>query len=121
MNYTEVIVRKLVEDDPNRLKAIVSLVIDDNEFAVHNVKLIKGPERWFVAMPSEEVSADGNACKAYRDITHPIGSKNRAKLELAVFQQYEELMIWKHWLYGEDQYAQELEEIADQIRHIDAA
>ena len=122
MEYTEVIIRKMPKDDPRGLKAIVSVVIDDNEFTVHNIHLFKGHTRWFVAMPSEQLDNPGlNGRDKYRDVAHPIGVINRAKLELAVFRQFEEAMLIKTWLYEDDSYQQNLEEIGEELRRLRAA
>ena len=64
MNITDIRIRKIYEDA--RLKALVSVTID-GDLAVHDIKVIEGPERLFVAMPSRK---DENG--TFRDIAHPI-------------------------------------------------
>ena len=80
MQITDVRVRKVAKD--GKMKAIVSITLDD-EFVVHDIKVIDGPERMFLAMPSRRMP-DGH----YRDIVHPVGSEMREKLEQAVLREY---------------------------------
>ena len=82
MNITDIRVRKIYNND--RLKALVSLTLD-NDFAVHDLKVISGPERLFVAMPSRKDESG-----IFRDIVHPITPEARNELESAVLSAYEE-------------------------------
>jgi len=75
-------VRRTYQD--NRLKALVSVTID-HDLAVHDIKVIEGPERLFVAMPSRK---DDNS--VFRDICHPITPQARAALERAILTAYHE-------------------------------
>lgn len=81
MQITDVRVRKLTQDD--KMKAIVSVTFDE-QFVVHDIKVIEGDNGCFIAMPSRR-GADGE----YRDIAHPINSDMRAKLQEAIFTEYE--------------------------------
>lgn len=65
MNITDVRIRKLFDEE--RLKALVSITID-GAFAVHDIKVIQGPNRLFASMPSRK---DHNG--AFVDIVHPVG------------------------------------------------
>ena len=49
MNISDIKIRKLMND--GRLRAVVSITLDD-EIAIHDIKVVQGPERLFVAMPS---------------------------------------------------------------------
>ena len=69
MEITEVRIRKTQED--SKMKAIVSVTFD-NEFVVHDIKIIEGNTGLFVAMPSRRM-ADGE----FRDIAHPINVEMR--------------------------------------------
>ncbi len=80
MNITDIRIRKIYHDA--RLKALVSVTID-GDLAVHDIKVIQGPERLFVAMPSRKDESG-----AFRDIAHPITSGARLALEEAVLKQY---------------------------------
>ncbi|MBS4537597.1 septation regulator SpoVG [Clostridium sp. D2Q-11] len=81
MNVTDVRVRKINEE--GKMKAIVSVTFD-NEFVVHDIKIIEGLNGLFIAMPSRKM-ADGE----FRDIAHPINSDTRSKIQDAVFAEYE--------------------------------
>ena len=65
-------VRRIAKD--GKMKAVVSITID-NEFVVHDIKVIEGEKGLFIAMPSKK-SANGE----FRDIAHPINSETRARL-----------------------------------------
>lgn len=81
MNITEIRIRKTFQDE-NRLKALVSITID-GDLALHDIRVIQGHERLFVAMPSRK---DDNG--VFRDIAHPIGREARKQLEEAVLEAY---------------------------------
>ena len=82
MEITNIRIRKLY--DETRLKALVSVTLEQ-ELAIHDIKVIQGPQRLFVAMPSRK---DENGM--FRDIIHPITKEARDQLEEAVLQAYEE-------------------------------
>ncbi|NBI07476.1 septation regulator SpoVG [Senegalia massiliensis] len=81
MKVTDVRIRKI--NRTGKMKAIVSVTFDE-EFVVHDIKIIEGLNGLFVAMPSRKMS-DGE----FRDISHPINSDTRAKIQEAVFNEYE--------------------------------
>ena len=85
MQITDVRVRKVVAKE-GKLKAVVSITIDD-EFVVHDIKVIEGEKGLFIAMPSRKAS-DGE----YRDIAHPITSGTREMLQKLILEKYEEAM-----------------------------
>lgn len=81
MNITDIKVRRLLQE--GRLRAVVSVTVD-NELAIHDIKVIEGPERLFVAMPSrKEVNG------VFRDIAHPISPAARNQFEQAVLSAYQ--------------------------------
>jgi len=84
MNITDIRVRRTYQD--TRLRALVSVTID-NDLAVHDIKVIEGPERLFVAMPSRK---DDNG--VFRDIAHPITPEARKVLEEAILSAYHEYL-----------------------------
>lgn len=84
MEITDVRVRKVTKED--KMKAVVSITIDD-EFVVHDIKVIEGEKGLFIAMPSRKAS-DGE----YRDIAHPINSNTREKIQSLILEKYEEVM-----------------------------
>ena len=80
MEITDVRVRRIAKD--GKMKAVVSITID-NEFVVHDIKVIEGEKGLFIAMPSKK-SANGE----FRDIAHPIHSETRARLESIILERY---------------------------------
>ena len=82
MQVTDVRVRKLTKE--GKMRAVVSVTFD-NEFVVHDIKIIEGDKGLFIAMPSKK-STDGE----YRDIAHPINSETRDKLQQTILEKYEE-------------------------------
>lgn len=73
MNITEVKIRKIMNE--GKLRGIVSVTFD-NIFAVHDIKIIQGDSRLFVAMPSRRDESG-----VFRDIVHPITSSARNQIE----------------------------------------
>ena len=84
MNITDVRVRKVAKE--GKMKAVVSITIDD-EFVVHDLKVIEGEQGLFIAMPSRK-AADGE----YRDIAHPINSTTRDRIQTLILDKYQEVM-----------------------------
>ncbi len=82
MQITDVRVRKVTKE--GKMRAIVSITIDD-EFVVHDIKVIEGEKGLFIAMPSRKAS-DGE----YRDIAHPINSTTRDRIQALILQKYNE-------------------------------
>lgn len=85
MKITDVRVRKMTQD--SKMKAIVSITIDD-EFVVHDIKVIEGEKGLFIAMPSKKAS-DGE----YRDIAHPINSDTRDMIQRVILESYERALL----------------------------
>lgn len=81
MEITDIRIKKVAGD--GKMKAVASITFD-NAFAVHDVKVIDGPEKLFVAMPSRR-TPDGE----YRDIAHPINSDMRSLIENKVLSAYD--------------------------------
>ena len=84
MNITEVRVRRVAKE--GKMKAVVSITIDE-EFVVHDIKVIEGEKGLFIAMPSRKAT-DGE----YRDIAHPINSETREKIQGIILQKYEQVL-----------------------------
>ena len=82
MTITDVWVRKIEKE--GKLKAIVSITLD-NEFVVHDIKVIEGEKGLFIAMPSKK-SADGE----FRDIAHPINSSTREIIQSTILDRYQQ-------------------------------
>lgn len=84
MNITDVKIRKILSE--GRLRAVVSITVDDM-LAVHDIKVVQGDERLFVAMPSRK---DENG--VFRDIIHPISPSARKMFEETILEAYERQM-----------------------------
>ena len=84
MQITEVRIRKVEKE--GKMKAVVSITIDE-EFVVHDIKIIEGEKGLFIAMPSRK-AADGE----YRDIAHPINSDTRDRIQKLILEKYQETM-----------------------------
>ena len=85
MNITDVRVRKVAKE--GKMKAVVSITIDE-EFVLHDIKVIEGEKGLFIAMPSRKAT-DGE----YRDIAHPINSGTRDRIQRIILDKYEEVMM----------------------------
>lgn len=84
MEITDVRVRKITKE--GKMRAVVSITLEE-EFVVHDIKVIEGEKGLFIAMPSKK-SADGE----YRDIAHPINSTTREKIQSTILAAYEKAM-----------------------------
>ena len=82
MQVTDIRVRGVEKE--GKMKAVVSITID-NEFVVHDIKVIQGDKGLFIAMPSRK-AADGE----YRDIAHPINTETRERLQRMILEKYQE-------------------------------
>ncbi len=81
MEITDVRVRRITRE--GKMKAIVSITFD-NEFVIHDIKVIQGDKGLFIAMPSRK-SADGE----FRDIAHPINSETRERIQRIILERYD--------------------------------
>lgn len=84
MEISDIRVRRILQE--GRLRAVVSLTID-NAVALHDIKVVQGEERLFVAMPSRR-----DETGAYRDIVHPISADARKQIEARILEAYEEFI-----------------------------
>jgi stage V sporulation protein G len=82
MEITDVRVRRVAKE--GKMRAVVSITID-NEFVIHDIKVIEGEKGLFIAMPSRK-SSDGE----YRDIAHPINSDTRKRIQDLILERYAE-------------------------------
>lgn len=87
MNITDVRIRKI--NDEGKMKAVVSITFDD-EFVVHDIKIIEGQNGPFIAMPSRKMG-EGD----FKDIAHPLVSETRNKIKEAIFKEYEKIQAEK--------------------------
>ena len=88
MQITDVRVRKVAKE--GKLKAVVSITMDE-EFVVHDIKVIEGEKGLFIAMPSKR-ALDGE----YRDIAHPINSGTRDRIQKIILDKYAEVLEEKN-------------------------
>ena len=84
MKITDVRVRKIAKE--GKMKAIVSITIDD-EFVVHDIKVIEGDKGLFIAMPSKKAT-DGE----YRDIAHPNSQTTRENIQGTILEAYNRVL-----------------------------
>lgn len=84
MQITDVRVRRIAKE--GKMKAIVSITLD-NEFVIHDIKVIEGDKGLFIAMPSKKAK-DGE----YKDIAHPISSQSRDRIQKIILDQYEKAL-----------------------------
>lgn len=84
MNITDVRVRRVAKE--GKMKAVVSITSDE-EFVVHDIKVIEGEKGLFIAMPSRKAT-DGE----YRDIAHPINSATRERIQNIILEKYEQVL-----------------------------
>lgn len=81
MEITDIRVRKI--NTESRMKAVVSVTFD-NEFVVHDIKVIESQNGLFIAMPSRK-TPEGE----FKDIAHPINAETREKIQTAILDKYE--------------------------------
>lgn len=84
MNITDVRIRKI--SDEGKMKAVVSITFDE-EFVVHDIKIIDGQNGLFIAMPSRKMG-EGE----FKDIAHPLSSETRNRIKDAIFAEYEKVL-----------------------------
>ena len=84
MKITDVRVRKV--NSAGKMRAVVSVTFDDS-FVVHDIKVIEGKERMFIAMPSRK-TAEGE----FKDVAHPINTALRDELQTVILEKYEEVL-----------------------------
>ena len=81
MKITDVRIRKIAIE--GKMKAIVSITLDD-EFVVHDIKVIEGEKGLFIAMPSRRTTTG-----EYKDIAHPINSQTREQIQEMILNEYQ--------------------------------
>lgn len=85
MQITDVRIRKIEKE--GKMKAVVSITIDE-EFVIHDIKIIEGEKGMFIAMPSRK-TAEGE----YKDIAHPIKPSTRELIQNLILQKYNEELL----------------------------
>ncbi|MGL4483435.1 MAG: septation regulator SpoVG [Anaerovoracaceae bacterium] len=84
MNITDVRIRRI--NDDGKMKGVASITFDD-EFVVHDIKIIDGQSGLFIAMPSKKMG-EGD----FRDIAHPLSSETRNRIKDAIFLEFEKVV-----------------------------
>lgn len=82
MQITDVRLRKVNVNSENRMKAVASVTFD-NEFVIHDIKVIESQDGLFIAMPSRK-TPNGE----FKDIAHPINAETREKIQKAILEAY---------------------------------
>lgn len=86
MEITDVRIRMM--ESSGRMKAVASVTFDD-EFVVHDIKVVEGEKGLFVAMPSKRVG------DSFKDVAHPLVASTRKKISDAVFEKYWEMESYR--------------------------
>ncbi len=84
MEITDIRIRKVEAE--GKMKAVVSVTFD-NEFVVHDIKIIESQGGLFIAMPSRKTPTG-----EFRDIAHPINADSRNKVQSAILVKYQTLL-----------------------------
>lgn len=85
MEITDIRLRRI--DTDGKMKAVVSVTFD-NDFVVHDIKVIESQNGLFIAMPSRK-TPDGE----FKDIAHPINSAMRERIQTAVLEKYDQALL----------------------------
>jgi len=85
MEITDIRIRQMTHDE--KMKAVVSVTFD-NCFVVHDIKIIDGQDRLFIAMPSRKTPDD-----EYKDIAHPINMEMRSLLQNEILEKYQSTLL----------------------------
>ena len=95
MKITDVRIRKIAKD--GKMKAVVSITLDD-EFVVHDIKVIEGEKGLFIAMPSRKTTTG-----EYKDIAHPINSQTREQIQEMILNEYQRALTEEDFDQTEDE------------------
>ena len=82
MQITDVRIRPM--ENSGKMKAVASVTFDD-EFVVHDIKVVEGDNGLFIAMPSKKIGEE------YKDIAHPLNLETRTKISNAIFEKYNQI------------------------------
>ena len=83
MQITDVRLRKVNVNSENRMKAVASVTFD-NEFVIHDIKVIESQNGLFIGMPSRKTPHG-----EFKDIAHLINAETREKIQKAILEAYE--------------------------------
>ena len=85
MEITDIRVRQMTNDA--KMRAVVSVTFD-NCFVVHDIKIIEGTDKLFIAMPSRKTPDN-----EFKDIAHPINPEMRDSLSASILEKYHSTII----------------------------
>lgn len=85
MEITDIRIRQMTQDE--KMKAVVSVTFD-NCFVVHDIKIIDGQDRLFIAMPSRKTPDN-----EYKDIAHPINMEMRETMQDRILEKYHSTLV----------------------------
>ena len=85
LEITDIRIRQMSNDE--KMKAVVSVTFD-NCFVVHDIKIIDGVSKLFIAMPSRKTPDN-----EYKDIAHPINVEMREILQERILEKYQTTLI----------------------------
>lgn len=85
MQITDIRIRKINLE--SKMKAVVSVTFD-NALVIHDIKVIEGVDKLFIAMPSRK-TPEGE----FKDIAHPINMDMRDALEKSILEKYQSALI----------------------------
>ncbi|MBE7053297.1 MAG: septation regulator SpoVG [Ruminococcaceae bacterium] len=85
MEITDIRIRQIAQE--GKMKAVVSVTFD-NAFVVHDIKIIEGVDKLFIAMPSRKTPEN-----EYKDIAHPINMEMRELLQQRIIDKYESTIL----------------------------
>lgn len=86
VTITDVRIRRI--DDEGKMRAVASITFDE-EFVIHDIKIVDGKNGMFIAMPSKKIG------QSFKDIAHPLSQASRQKISDAIFEKYEEVLLEK--------------------------
>lgn len=81
MEITDIRIRRI--NSEGKMKAVVSVTFDE-ALVIHDIKIIEGQDKVFIAMPSRK-TPDGE----FKDIAHPINAQMRETLQASIIAAYE--------------------------------
>ncbi len=84
MEITDIRIRRV--DAEGKMRAVVSVTFD-NEFVIHDIKIIESQSGLFIAMPSRKTPTG-----EFRDIAHPINAGARHKVQNAILEKYQSML-----------------------------
>lgn len=84
MEITDIRIRRMGTE--GKMKAVVSVTFDD-ALVIHDIKVIEGQDKMFIAMPSRK-TPDGE----FKDIAHPINAQMRDLLQTSIIEKFESML-----------------------------